>query len=95
MAKFAADFKPTEMSAENMGKFIDQALSGELKPFLKSDPVPEKNDEPVKVIVGTTFEEIVLDHEKDVVVEFYAPWCGHCQALEPKWTELAKKLQDD
>uniref|UniRef100_A0A8C9RFC2 Protein disulfide-isomerase n=1 Tax=Scleropages formosus TaxID=113540 RepID=A0A8C9RFC2_SCLFO len=76
-------------------KFLEDYFAGKLKRFLKSEPRPENNNGPVKVVVAETFEEIVNDPTKDVLIEFYAPWCGHCKNLEPKYTELGEQLADD
>ena len=46
-------------------------------------------------MVAKNFEEIVNDPEKDVLIEFYAPWCGHCKSLEPKYKELGEKMADE
>ena len=45
--------------------------------------------------VGKNFDEVVNDPERDVLIEFYAPWCGHCKSLAPKYEELAEKLKDE
>jgi protein disulfide-isomerase A6 len=55
----------------------------------------KKIDTKVITLTDTTFNEIVLDPEKDVLVEFYAPWCGHCKNLAPVWESLAKTFTND
>lgn len=84
------DFSPDELES-----FVTRLLDGQLKPYLKSEPVPTSNDDPVKVVVASTFDEIVNDPTKDVLIEFYAPWCGHCKSLAPKYEELATKLASE
>ncbi|KAA8539324.1 hypothetical protein F0562_026016 [Nyssa sinensis] len=88
--KFVLD---TELTLSSIKSFGEDFLEDKLKPFYKSDPIPETNDEDVKIVVGNNFDEIVLDESKDVLLEIYAPWCGHCQSLEPTYKKLAKHLR--
>lgn len=84
-----------EFSMDNLEKFVRDFLDDKVEPYLKSEPVPDNTDAPVKVVVAKNFDEIVNDSERDVLIEFYAPWCGHCKQLEPKYTELGEKLAEE
>jgi protein disulfide-isomerase A1 len=74
-------------------KLTEDFLGGKLEPSLKSQPIPETQDEPVFDLVGKQFDEIVFDDKKDVFVEFYATWCGHCKRLKPTWDQVGEHFQ--
>merc|ERR1711978_148412 len=85
----AKEFMPS------LKEFLTQMQAGSLEPYLKSEAVPDNSANAVKVAVAKNFDELVTKSEKDVLVEFYAPWCGHCKKLAPIYDELGEKMADE
>ncbi|KAF5294832.1 hypothetical protein FQA39_LY00316 [Lamprigera yunnana] len=84
-----------DFSIETFEKFIKDLVGEKLEPYLKSESIPETNDEPVKIAVAKNFDDVVMNNGKDTLIEFYAPWCGHCKKLTPIYEELAKALENE
>jgi len=80
-----------EMTNSGVSAWVDAMKEGKIDVSLKSEPIPDSNNEPVKVVVGDNFSEMITD-DKDVLLEIYAPWCGHCKKLAPTWDSVAEQM---
>ena len=45
-------------------------------------------------VTDDSFQEVVLNSDKPVLVDFWASWCGPCLALTPVIDELAEEMSD-
>jgi len=82
------------ITSESLEAFVEASLAGTYESFVKSEPIPTDNSGGVTTLVGKTLPD-TLKSGKDVFIEFYAPWCGHCKSLAPIWEELGEAYKDD
>ena len=91
-------YKPesNEIKTDVIVKFVSDYFAKNLRPHLLSAEIPADWDaQPVKVLVGKNFDAVARDKTKSVLVEFYAPWCGHCKQLAPIYDQLGKHFEGD
>ncbi|KAF3334549.1 putative protein disulfide-isomerase A6 [Carex littledalei] len=74
-------------TAEALAEFINTEAGTNVK--LAAEPSN------VVVLSPEIFDQVVLDETKDVLVEFYAPWCGHCKSLAPIYEKVASVFKLD
>lgn len=82
-------------------KFATAVLEGSELPYIRSERPPKDkkkkksqkgSKKPVRTIVGSEFDSVVLDPSKDVLVMLYAPWCENSKAFLPHYERFGREV---
>ena len=85
-------YKLLDVTESSLKQFLADWKADHLTPYYKSEKEVDNSKNFVKVVVGDTFNQIVLDRHKHVLLEAYTPNCTECDRVAPVYEQLAKKL---
>ncbi|KAK0402024.1 hypothetical protein QR680_016099 [Steinernema hermaphroditum] len=82
-----------DAAINELKKTASQRLSGKSSSSGSGSRGGNGGGNDVVELTDSNFEELVLKSKDMWLVEFFAPWCGHCKNLEPHWKAAASELK--
>lgn len=92
--RYSPSEQGSSLTSDAIESFITQYKKGKAPMIFRGAEPPATNDGPVKEVVFKTFESIVLDSKRDVLLEIYKSDCPACKYIAPIYENLAKLYQD-
>jgi len=93
--KFFPSGNPEESQKYEGGRSEDDLISFiEKNTGVKAKKAPAPPSY-VTVLSESNFKSEIVDSDADALVEFYAPWCGHCKKLTPEYEKVAAAYKNE
>lgn len=81
-------------TGKNSGSSSGSGSNNQKKEQKKTGGSSGKGDGKVVVLTDSNFNQQVYNSGDVWMVEFYAPWCGHCKRLQPEWEAAARDVRN-
>jgi protein disulfide-isomerase A1 len=82
----------SRVDAPGIETWIKGFFEGKLRAKVKTEISSSHNHEHIVKVTGQSFNSIVMDQTKDVLVEFYSPKCEHCKSFLPIYEAIGEAL---
>jgi len=85
------------LDAASMGSFVADYFGHRLPMWVRSEPVLQdfaeyRRSEGAFPAVGSQWAEVVMQDDVDVLLFFFAPWCGFSKQMQPRIDDVARHL---
>ena len=92
MRRYYLDANKVMSSNNSLQTFLSNYNNGKLTPDMKSQQNPPENrtTSGVHIITANSFESEVMQTDKNVLIQFFAPSCGHCKRFNILWNKIAR-----